>query len=855
MRCLLFIFFFVFSCLVGNGYAQGLRFYGNESRIAERSSFCVFDERHALPAARYLSISFEYKAQNYESPGYIFYLKDKETDWAYNLTYVYDAEKNTGSFMLAQDGKQIFHTFTVPVREVHRRWIDVSLRLDFEAGEAFVRIDNDSASIRDIGTKGAGIPFVPVLYFGMYQHILETASFCLRNLEVECNGEVRHFPLDESTGSGVHDSEGIVRGYVQNPVWLVNDAYHWKPLYRYYSLSPAGFAFSVGRQMAYVYNRDSLIAYDLYRNVAQGRPYDSPALPVRLGMCFYGERDSCIYAYELNGPDTYVARIEPSSCRWEMLDKGHADLQLHHHGALFDQQSRRILFFGGYGNRSYYNSFISYDLAANRWDTVHFDGPAVAPRFFAGMALASDGKQAYLYGGKGNEAGDQNVGIRYYYDLYRLDLERHRIEKLWEHPAPAENRVPVRDMIPSPDGKWLYLLAYPEYKPQTHLRLYRYSVADGHCEVLGDSIPMTSEEIATNANLYYSARLREFYCVIQEFGKYGDNETRIYALSDPPVSEEAVHRYDRQASLPWWIGMLVALAASGGIVWALVMHIRRHRKPVVDEAGPQRLADGSRRAEAPSEPVLQEADADEEQPVPQPGHNRLCLFGPFYAVDRNGLDISHLFSPKIRHLFLYILVNSVLKDGVLSSDLNVLFWPDKPEEKIKNLKNVNMNHLRKALQDMDGIALTHNSGYYRLELSEECNCDFWRLSVLTDRLTQVPESEEEREEMIRLLSRGKFLDTVRTELFDYAKQQVETFVISFLERQIEAGGVSRLRACRILQKWDPLSETALTHTVAIYRQQGQHDKALQAYALFAKEYQQMMGESYPLRFEDVGTVN
>lgn len=110
-------------------------------------------------------------------------------------------------------------------------------------------------------------------------------------------------------------------------------------------------------------------------------------------MCFYDDPDSCIYAYELNGWDTYVARIDPASCRWQMVDKGSVDLT--------------------------------------------FDGDAVAPRFFAAMAMTPDGKHAYLYGGKGNEAGDQNVGIRYYYDLYRLDLEKHRIDKLWEHDAPA----------------------------------------------------------------------------------------------------------------------------------------------------------------------------------------------------------------------------------------------------------------------------------------------------------------------------------------------------------------------------------------------------------------------------------
>lgn len=72
--------------------------------------------------------------------------------------------------------------------------------------------------------------------------------------------------------------------------------------------------------------------------------------------------------------------------------------------------------------------------------------------------------------------------------------------------------------------------------------------------------------------------------------------------------------------------------------------------------------------------------------------------------------MTYMFSPKIRHLFLYILIKSITKEGVLSSDLNNLFWADKPDDKIKNLKNVTMNHLRKTLQELEGIELTHQKG-------------------------------------------------------------------------------------------------------------------------------------------------
>lgn len=857
----LFLFLLTLFCLPDRNLAQGLQFYGNEKRIAERSSLCVFSEEHAQPAVQHLSLSFSYNAQNVESPGYIFYLKDAESDLAYNLTYEYDFADKAGNFRFAQDGKQIYHTTTLPARTIHRNRMEVSIHMDFAQNQASIRIGDDSTFVSDIGLEGNRRKFTPQLFFGMYRHILETASFCLQDLRIACDDKSWSFPLDESRGEDVHDSHGVTTGHVENPVWLINDAYHWKRLYSYHSSSPAGFAFSTSQQLAYIYNRDSLITYDPYQHQAQGNPYDSPTLPVRLGMCFFDEKERCIYAYELNGRDTYIARLEPTTRRWTIINQGNINLQMHHHGAVFSQDCKRFLFFGGYGNRSYYNTFIRYDLATNRWDTLAFEGPSVAPRFFAAMTMAPDGKHAYLYGGKGNEAGDQNVGICYYYDLYRLDLERHSIEKLWEHAAPPEDMVPVREMIPTPDGKWLYLLAYPEYKPQTYLRLYRLSIADGRCEALGDSIPMTSEEIATNANLYYSARLNEFYCVVQEFGKYGDNDTRIYALSAPPVNEAAVHRYDHAekgstSAVLWGVVAVLILASCAGIGVLLMRKRRPAQPPTATE--PDAAPASPQPQEAGEEEAPEEEKEEKEEPacpepsVALPDKNRLHLFGPFCAIDHHGRDMSHLFSPKIRHLFLYILINSVLKDGVLSADLNVLFWPDKPEDKIKNLKNVHINHLRKALQDIDGIELVHNQGYYRLQVSDKCFCDFHRFAVLTGNLGRAPERTEEREELVGLLSRGRFLDTVRSELFDYSKQQVEAFVIPFLEQELaQASPAASIRLCKILQTWDPLSEAALRSTIRTYRRCNQYGQALQAYTAFCAEWRQMMGEEYTVRFEDM----
>lgn len=92
-----------------------------------------------------------------------------------------------------------------------------------------------------------------------------------------------------------------------------------------------------------------------------------------------------------------------------------------------------------------------------RWDTIQFSGDRITPRFFAGLAVSDNYKYAYIYGGKGNEAGDQNIGVQYYYDLYRVDLEQQAIRKLWEQkPMSGNNRVVARNMILSEDEQSIY---------------------------------------------------------------------------------------------------------------------------------------------------------------------------------------------------------------------------------------------------------------------------------------------------------------------------------------------------------------------------------------------------------------
>ena len=367
--------------------------------------------------------------------------------------------------MFAQDGKQIYYTYQHPQDKLHGKWMLISLTMDITNNRAEISIGDDKAILEDIGLSKK--TFTPQLFFGICNHILDTASFSIRNLTISNGEETWHFPLNESKGEEVHDSKGKIVGHVTNPIWLINHSYYWKPLFQSYSSTPSGFVFTLGKQEFFIYSQDSITTYNIHKHTSEKLPYASKetTFPIRLGMNFYDETKGNIYAYELNGTETFVAEMDPKAKTWEIVNQNSITLQMHHHSGLFNPQKQQFLFFGGYGNRRYYNTFITYDLLQERWDTLRFTGDEIPPRFFAGIVMSPDYKRAYIYGGKGNETGDQNVGIQYYYDFYQLDFETLQVKKLWEHKAPRTNRVPTRDMILSEDEKYIYLLAYPEYKP------------------------------------------------------------------------------------------------------------------------------------------------------------------------------------------------------------------------------------------------------------------------------------------------------------------------------------------------------------------------------------------------------
>ena len=833
-------------------YSQGLLFQANDKEIKERTSLQIFQEGEIPCFTKNFQLSFELSIRDFDTFGYVFLLKEDQGKTKYSFTYTYlDGENST--FKFNTDGKENHYSLNLRNDALAYQWIPVSFAFDLQQDVLTIRIGDNEKKITSLGLKDT---FCPHLFFGRYDYILDMPTFAIRNLKLE--GDRSHsytFPLNENEGEEVHTSTGKVLGTVVNPVWLINGSYHWEKLFEYSFQTPSGITFEPDSQRLIIFSQDSLLTYNLLKRQPQKYSY-SNKLPVKLQLAthFMNTTDGKLYVYELNNlplGDATVAALDPNNQEWKQTGVAALPVQLHHHDGFWDETTGKYLVFGGFGNKRFNNTFLEYDIEGDRWDTLSYSGDRIIPRYFSGMAVNKNREHIYVFGGMGNESGEQSVGRNYLHDLYLLDRKQQSVRRLWQN-ASDHRLVVARDMILTPDEKYIYALCYPEYLSDTYLQLYRLTVDDGTMKALGDSIPMRSEEIMTNANLYYNSLTHEYYCTTTEFDKKGHTVIRTYVLSAPPVSLDEIRSYGSRSSLEirWlWImaGIGVLLLAGG------VLFVRKKR-------GKQRNAVLESSSVLMSPPVGREPDKsvqgketlakeDFESSLVRP--NAVYLFGPFTVIDRNGRDITHLFSSRLRQVFIYILLHST-HNGVLSASLNEVFWPDKPDDKVKNLKGVTINQIRKNLAELDGVELVHDKGYFRLVFTD-CYCDYFRFRTLKN-------AEEVENELGILLMRGKFLDGMDAGMMDHFKQKVEEFLSSFLPLEIERLYQQHkydavIRFCNVLFRVDPVNELALAYGMHALNHTGSSQEAILQYSLFVREYRQMMNEEYSISYAELMSKN
>jgi DNA-binding SARP family transcriptional activator len=826
--------------LILHARAQGLQFKSEDSLLTQRTSYRVFSS-HAPVFYGHFYISFDLSLWDNANLGYVFNIADK--DVSYSLSYLYTS--GAGSLNFNIDSRCNKLSIPIPATALQRnKWLKVKIALNLNQDNITIRIDSMVYRADSFGFRSR----LPAnLVFGKNQYYTEVPNMAIRNLEVGDDNETHLFPLNEWTGNEVHDSKGDLAGHVENPLWLIPGAYFWKEVYTESAAHVAGLNFNPADQRLFIFTRDSLITFDPASKRAEAEAYVNK-IPVNLvlGKSIVNTRENKCYVYELfdvakGAPTIASLNLDKNNLRWNTVGRDALPYQRHHHNIFYDTGQHRFFLFGGYGSYSYHNNFLGYDDSLDKWTTAAFTGDPITPRFFSAIGPADSSGELLLFGGYGNESGKQVVGGKQYYDCYRLNLRTHTIKKCWQGtPPPGEVFVPANNLILSPDKKYFYALCYPHEQAHTELKLYKFSIRDGSYEVVSAPIPMASMRIESDVNLFFSHTTGEFFCTIQEFADRNSSTIKVYSLNSPPIPATtylaSLHPV-KKPNLALLIAVLLpGLAAAG----ALTGFFLRRRQS----------------AKTPAATVAESLPAPDPIPALAGAQkNTITLLGEFAAFDRKGNDITHLFSPKIKQLFLLILFNSTDGRGIVSKKISARLWPEKDPGKTKNIKGVTFNHLRSILADIDGIELIFANDSYSFRITEPLFCDYWEVrrelqnSPLNANTHLDPAT-------FQLITRGPLLEDLADPLMDEFKSDYECRLTAALQPNLkatyDAGDYRRsLEIARILLSMDPFNEDVLKYQLRSYRRLKGIDYSRRAYDQFAQDYQRSLGIAYHISFDKI----
>lgn len=815
----------------GSVFGQGLKFKGLEEAIDNRTSYSVFDSR--TPSfEKELDIKFRFQSYRDAERGIIFRLADKKSDNDPAVILFYDGAQSDHRFYLNIENRLTAISLTIPRKERGNasEWLDVDFRMYLDKDSMMLAVDRDTAFAASGITKSS---IHPELVFGRNRYLIDIPSFTIKDLTISDLTSHHTFRLNEERGQVARDERKRIKGKVQNPVWVSENSRKWQLIFENSSEEFLCAGYDPTAHELKVFSRDSLRTWNAQTRKRRSQVFRNQCpVALTLGTNFLDTRTGDIYAYEVRydkdwkGPVT-VARLDTARLTWHPVSEQLLDMQMHHHCEWLDTLSGDFYIYGGFGDRRYNGDFYKFNLERQEWSRCPQPaGDRIWPRYFCAMGHDPDDNALYIYGGMGNESGEQIVGRQYFYDLYKVDLNEMRVEKKWSIPNQDElNTVAARNMILSGDG-YFYALCYPESETESELQLTRFSIENGSREKLGNTIPIFSDKITTNANLYLDETLGKMIATVEESRDDISSSVKCYWIDYPPKPALKEDSAKKNIHYQWIIIALTIIAAGWAGSW---LRMRFFKKGKLSR--------------------LQVDKHDTRIRPAKDSPDNILLFGGITLTDSSGADITSLLTGRLKETLLLILYYTH-KGGISSRRLSSLIWPDKDEEKSKNVRGVTLNNLRKILNRMEGVSLTFEDGKYIAKFSSPAFCDY------ADCLKLLEDYSPGNDRLLSILARGKFLKDESDVLFDKMKDEIDDKVASAVLAEAEwrfsnSDWANTVLCADILHWLDPLSENAISFAVKALSAMGRDEDAKVRYNNFITQYKKDYDEDYPSSFDDL----
>jgi hypothetical protein bacD2_16100 len=742
------------------------------------------------------------------------------------------------------------------------KWLDVSLHLRLK--DNVIEIDYDNKKISAMAPL-QGVKSVTALFGQMKEYLSDVAPIDLRNVTITQDGkQIREWKLWKHNDTVCYDEiEGAVARAI-HPVWLIDNHIEWKLVHQAKIPGKLDVAFNAREALFYLVRSQSIDVLDengtLQKEIAIRGGYPAVEFPNHL---LYDTLSNKLVSYYPKKGIT--SRFSFDTERWSNEIRNTEEASNYNHARTFNPADSSFYFFGGYGFYQYRNDLYRMKYSTNQIEQVEYERP-LYPRYSAAMAIVGD--ELYIFGGRGNKYGKQELSSHYYWGLCAINLKNKQSRIVWQKNQPQEEgTIMASTMYFEPSDSSFYAVSTNKGGV-----LWKISMKDSVYSEVSKPIYNESTYQDSDFSLYTSPSHGKLFLVLDKILSNHTHELAIYSINMPLVNEVDIRQSTAGESINnrWYlyaIGILLLLVLAGFVLYRFKYNGKNKKAPATKKGTEKTVAttgkvqsqsDVPESKTIPKKEWMQESETIFTETVNYYDRSRasISLLGCFNVRDKDGNDITSNFTPRLKHLLiLLILYTEKNAQGILASKTTEILWPEKEETAARNNRNVNLRKLRVLLESIGDMEVMIENNFLRIKWGTGVFCDYHTLITCTKQFEQ-EKSEELLNRILEILLYGPLLPNTILDWLDDFKDDYSSYSIDLLKNLLDIE-ISRnhqdmiIRLADIMFLHDPLNEEALAAKCSVLVTQGKKGIARNLYDRFCKEYHDSMGETYKVPFADL----
>lgn len=746
------------------------------------------------------------------------------TDKGRNIDLMYTADREDHRYPILVCGDNVTH---IPAEISFDQWIPVSITLDTHSGDIKLDYNGVVVTVNDPDTRDAsGFR----ICFGLCQfagYVLENvASVSIREISIHRGNKlIRHWTLSLHDEWQCLDEVKESPAIASNPSWIIDKYITWNRI--------ASFNYDEGPSVTADADGNLFITTDGtwldHVSIADGSMTRTEGITGTCPINAPGQilsTNGKLHAYNVDTPT--FAEYDPAKNSWSCGDEPVPESNYWNKTSSWWPGENALVSFGGYGFYHYNNDLLIQYPGGEKPDTK-LTISEIQPRFSAASAIV--GNLLYIFGGRGNVSGKQELSPRNYYDLHSIDLTTFKVTRIWEFSStPQDEFMPAGNMVYDPAKNCFYV-----FTTLGGGSLISISPNASGYETMSLPCGIIHPSQYRDMNLWMSADGTKLYGYIEMSQIDGKSTVDVLGMSYPPINVDSLHQSIAEETLPQktrsnlLLHILAACVLLAAIAGFFLGKARRKKSSVQ----PGMVAGNEK-------PSFYNFDK-----------GSICFFGGFCVKDKDGNDITSKFTPTLKALTTLLLLHTAKEpSGIISNKLNRILWPYKPEDTANNNRNVYISKLRPILEEIGDIKIVCQNRFWSIQMDDNVICDYLEVQ----RLLGEESSAENIDHLLELLLRGMMLPNMEQDWVDEFKSDFSNTTIDFLSRQLKRDDLSEdiiINACDTIFQHDFLNEDALcTKCRTLYRQ-GKAGLAKSTYDSFCKDYKESIGIEFETPFKKI----